>query len=89
MLIYHFGMNNSPVSGRSSETSSHPINMNNNNKYEKYRIRFPNHTLCVIGFFAGVPARGRSHNQLNAFIYVVALQTSLKNIIRHQTDVKF
>jgi hypothetical protein len=31
ILIYHLGMNNRPVSGRSSETSSHFINMNVNN----------------------------------------------------------
>jgi hypothetical protein len=27
MLIYHLGMNNRPAGGRSSETSSHPIDM--------------------------------------------------------------
>jgi hypothetical protein len=30
MLIYHWGMNNRPAGSRSSETYSHPINMNNN-----------------------------------------------------------
>jgi hypothetical protein len=28
MLAYHLGINNRPVGGHSSETSSHPINMN-------------------------------------------------------------
>jgi hypothetical protein len=28
-LIYHLRMNNGPVDGRSSETQSHPIDMNN------------------------------------------------------------
>jgi hypothetical protein len=27
MLVYHVGMNNRPVCGRSSETKSHPIDM--------------------------------------------------------------
>jgi hypothetical protein len=31
VLVYRLGMNNMPVGGRSSETSSHLINMNNNN----------------------------------------------------------
>jgi hypothetical protein len=30
--MYHLGMNNSPVGGRSSETWSHLIDMNNNNQ---------------------------------------------------------
>jgi hypothetical protein len=34
MFIYHQGMNNRPVGGRSSETSSHPIDVNINNKME-------------------------------------------------------
>jgi hypothetical protein len=29
MHIYHLGMNNRPAGGHSSETQSHPINMNN------------------------------------------------------------
>jgi len=31
LSIFICGMNNRPVGGRSSETSSHPIDMNNNN----------------------------------------------------------
>jgi hypothetical protein len=31
ILIYHPGMSNRPVGGRSSETWSHPIDMNNDN----------------------------------------------------------
>jgi hypothetical protein len=36
VLVYRLGMNNRPIGGRSSETSSHPIDMNNNNN----NIRF-------------------------------------------------
>jgi hypothetical protein len=32
ILMYHLGKNNIPVGGRSSETSSHPIDMKNNAK---------------------------------------------------------
>jgi hypothetical protein len=41
ILIYHLGMNNRSVGGRSSETSAHPIDMNNNNN------NLPNNSLAA------------------------------------------
>jgi hypothetical protein len=41
LLYIRWGMNNRPVSGRSSETKSHPIDVNNNNKNRLYiRLEF-------------------------------------------------
>jgi hypothetical protein len=36
--IIIWGLNNRPVSGRSSETLSHPINMNSNNHHHLYSM---------------------------------------------------
>jgi hypothetical protein len=46
ILIYHLGMNNRPVSGRSSEISSHFINMNVNDMEPKSNVRSSSSFPC-------------------------------------------
>jgi hypothetical protein len=82
------GMNNSPVGGRSSETSSHPIDMNNNIDMLQFCLRSDNSNaalhehlnvfcvkwLCLKCIHVGIPGHlQRSH---------VTLWRVLENVTR-------